>query len=72
MLVRPLAAYRLRPIHKTVVRKSLDAELLNLLTEGEPLSIRAMKRPMKVLKAGGSTEQPATGAQDSSTPKKDP
>ncbi len=50
MPVRPLAAYRLRPVHKTVVRKNVDTEMISLLTEGEPLSIRAMKRPMKVLK----------------------
>jgi hypothetical protein len=53
MPVRPLAAFRLRPIHKTIVRKVVDTEMITLLTEGEPLSIRAMKRPLRVLKDRG-------------------
>ena len=53
MTVRPLAASRLRPVHRLVVRKSSDADLITVLTEGEPLSIRSMKRPMKVLKEPG-------------------
>ena len=58
MPVRPLAAYKMRPVHKQVVRKTTDFEQITVLTEGEPLSVRAMKRPMKVLKdtspAGGT------------------
>ena len=59
MTVRPLAAYRLRPVHRLVVRKSSDAGHITVLTEGEPLSIRSMKRPMKVLKDVTATETPA-------------
>ena len=58
MPVRPLAAYRLRPVHKPVVRRSTDADLITLLTEGEALSIRSMKQPMKVLKSGASADAP--------------
>ena len=50
MPVRPLAAFRLRPVHKHVVRKSADIDLITLLTDAEPLSVRSMKRPLKVLK----------------------
>ena len=50
MPVRPLAAYNMRPVHKQVVRKTADIEQITVLTEGEPLSVRSMKRPMKVLK----------------------
>jgi hypothetical protein len=50
MPVRPLAAYRQRPVHKSVVRKNTDIDVITLLTEGEPLSVRAMRKPMKVLK----------------------
>ena len=53
MTVRPLAAFRLRPVHRLVVRKSSDADFITVLTEGEPVSIRSMKRPMKVLKEPG-------------------
>ena len=56
MPVRPLAAYRLRPVHKPVVRRSTDVDLITLLTEGEPLSIRSMKQPMKVLKSSASAD----------------
>jgi hypothetical protein len=51
MPVRPLAAYRQRPVHKSVVRKNTDIDVITLLTEGEPLSVRAMRKPMKVLKS---------------------
>jgi len=50
MAVRPLAAFRLRPVHKTTVRRSTGIEDIALLIEGEPLSVRAMKRPLKVLR----------------------
>ena len=50
MLVRPLAAFRSRPIHKTVVRKSFGAEVLSLLTEGEALSVMSKKGRLRVLK----------------------
>ncbi len=58
MPVRPLAAYRLRPVHKTVVRKNTDIDVITLLTEGEPLSVRAMRKPMKVLKGEAASEGP--------------
>lgn len=60
MPVRPLAAYKMRPVHRQVVRKSHDIEQITLLTEGEPLSVRSMKRPMKVLKGVGSGGEDAS------------
>ena len=54
MLSRPLAAHRLRPIHKTVIRRNTEMDVISVLTEGEPLSVRAMKRPLKVLKDAGA------------------
>lgn len=60
MTIRPLAAYRLRPIHRLVVRKNTDADLITVRSEGEPLSIRAMKKPMKVLKGGDTSGPPGT------------
>ncbi len=64
MTMRPLAAYRLRPVRTTVVRKSSDLDLIALLTDAEPLSIRSMKPALKVLKSGDAapteTQAPKT------------
>ncbi|MEQ1578686.1 MAG: hypothetical protein ABL894_13680 [Hyphomicrobium sp.] len=64
MPLRPLAAYRLRPVHKQVVRKSMDADLITLLTDSEPLSIRSMKKPMRVLKDSAMSDTRPTGTAD--------
>ncbi len=50
MVVRPLAAYRLKPIRRTKVRKCFDQDMITALLEGEQVSISTLRRPLKVLK----------------------
>jgi hypothetical protein len=50
MVVRPLAAYRSKPIRRTIVRKTFDHDMVTELADGDVLMLSTNRRPLKVLK----------------------
>ena len=52
MLTRPFAPFRPRPVRRTEVRKSADAEVILELAAETPISIKTLRRAGRVINAG--------------------
>ena len=52
MLTRPFAPFRPRPVRRTEVRKSADADAILELAEETPISVKALRRAGRVISSG--------------------
>lgn len=45
---RPLPPFRVRPLRPAIIRKSIDAELAKELADEHTVSIKGVRRPLKL------------------------
>ena len=62
MVVRPLAAYRWKPIRRPQIRKSIDQDMITIMLESEVLTMGNLRQSLKVLKPAAS--RPNSAAAD--------